>query len=161
MLRWYQKLMMVVVTGLCASMLYAQGGVPKDSAIAVRDREKLTGQHDVYKGKVGTGSLQSLVLDKNSRVIMQDAQRAIDETAVYESEELAVGDWVKVIDGPFNKVLGIVKKVEKDKITIYIKFFGGRTPLELGLSSVRRSHGPGYKELTEKYYRWGGGGEVC
>jgi len=148
--------MMVVVTGLCASMLYAQGGVPKDSAIAVRDHEKLTGPHDVYKGKVDMGRL-NLVFDQNSRVIMQDAEGAIDETAVYESEELAVGDWVKVIDGPFNKFLGIVKKVEKDKVITYIYIFSRLIPLELDRSSVQRSHGPGYKELTEKYYRWFGG----
>ncbi len=50
-----------------------------------------------------------------------------------------VGDSVKVIDGPFNSLTGVVHEVctERMKVKVMINFFGRSTPTELDFSQVK------------------------
>ena len=52
----------------------------------------------------------------------------------------AVGESVKVIDGPFNGFTGTVEKVneEKRKLEVIVKIFGRKTPLELSYTQVEK-----------------------
>lgn len=51
-----------------------------------------------------------------------------------------VGENVKVTDGPFNGFTGTIEKVdeEKKKLSVMVKIFGRKTPLELGYLQVEK-----------------------
>ncbi len=67
----------------------------------------------------------------------------IDELAMKEENVVIpykVGDSVTVTDGPFRGFEGTIEKVNKErkKVTVMVKFFGRKTPLELGYFEVRK-----------------------
>lgn len=67
----------------------------------------------------------------------------IDEQAELDGsmgERFIVGESVKVIDGPFNSFSGVVEEVndEKKKLTVTVKIFGRKTPLELTFNQVEK-----------------------
>jgi transcriptional antiterminator NusG len=51
-----------------------------------------------------------------------------------------VGESVKVVDGPFNNFNGIIENIneEKKKLTVMVKIFGRKTPLELNYMQVEK-----------------------
>lgn len=51
-----------------------------------------------------------------------------------------VGDVVRVIDGPFNTFTGVVSEVneERKKLTVMVKIFERKTPLELSYMQVEK-----------------------
>jgi len=67
----------------------------------------------------------------------------LDEIAMNEDNIMIpykVGDAVTVTDGPFKGFEGVVEDVNKDrkKVTVMVKFFGRKTPLELGFFEVKK-----------------------
>lgn len=73
-----------------------------------------------------------------SRMIgkVDDSIEEIEETFV----PYYVGETVKVVDGPFNGFSGIVEEVneEKKKLSVMVKIFGRKTPLELSYLQVEK-----------------------
>ena len=53
-------------------------------------------------------------------------------------EPFIVGETVKIIDGPFNNFSGVIDEInnEKSKLTVIVKIFGRRTPVELSFIQV-------------------------
>jgi transcriptional antiterminator NusG len=51
-----------------------------------------------------------------------------------------IGESVKVIDGPFNSFTGTIEEIneEKKKLTVMVKIFGRKTPLELNYMQVEK-----------------------
>ncbi len=51
-----------------------------------------------------------------------------------------VGEEVKIIDGPFKDFIGVIEEVnnEKKKLTLMVKIFGRKTPLDLKFSQVEK-----------------------
>lgn len=67
----------------------------------------------------------------------------VDELAVSDEEmdiPYVVGESVKVVDGPFNNFNGIIENIneEKKKLTVMVKIFGRKTPLELNYMQVEK-----------------------
>ena len=61
----------------------------------------------------------------------------VDEMNAMEEENeipFFVGETVKVTDGPFSSFQGTIEAVdnERKKLTVSVKIFGGKTPMELG-----------------------------
>lgn len=67
----------------------------------------------------------------------------MDET-VDETQDVSVpyvqGESVKVIDGPFNGFSGVIEEVneERKKLSVMVKIFGRKTPLELSYAQVEK-----------------------
>jgi len=59
-----------------------------------------------------------------------------------EQSELSfmVGEEIKIIDGPFKDFIGVIEEIndEKKKLTVMVKIFGRKTPLELKYSQVEK-----------------------
>lgn len=67
----------------------------------------------------------------------------VDELAESDEElntPFFVGETVRVIDGPFNSFTGVIEDVnnEKKKLTVMVKIFGRKTPLELSFMQVEK-----------------------
>jgi transcriptional antiterminator NusG len=64
----------------------------------------------------------------------EEQERRIAMKAPFE-----VGNTVKIIDGPFNSLTGVVQEIntEKMKVKVLINFFGRSTPTEVDFSQVK------------------------
>jgi len=67
----------------------------------------------------------------------------IDEIAMNEENihiPYQVGDVVQVNDGPFKGFDGVIDDINKErkKVTVMVKFFGRKTPLELGYYQIKK-----------------------
>ncbi len=62
----------------------------------------------------------------------------LTQRGAVSGEEFAIGDNVKVTDGPFNDMTAVVEEVnnEKHKLKVSVKIFGRKTPLELSFAQV-------------------------
>ena len=85
-------------------------------------------------------------MDNPSPVRQADINRilgTVEDTAI-RSEEVAVpfvvDEAVKVTDGPFSGLSGIIEEVNADKrkLKVMVKIFGRKTPLELGFNQVEK-----------------------
>ena len=59
---------------------------------------------------------------------------------VFVSIDIAVGDTVKVTDGPFDNFMGVVEEInmEKQILKVRISMFGRETPVELEFGQVEK-----------------------
>ncbi|NTW69772.1 MAG: transcription termination/antitermination factor NusG [Chlorobiaceae bacterium] len=67
-----------------------------------------------------------------------EPENTTEHRSVIESP-FKVGDSVKVVDGPFSSLTGVVHEVctERMKVKVMISFFGRSTPTELDFSQVK------------------------
>ena len=120
-----------------------------------------TVQRKVYPGYV----LVEMVIDAQSWEVVRRTQGVTsfvgtssnDATPLQESEVQAIlrkmveekpqvritfnrGDRVKIIDGPFSEVLGLVDEVnaEKTKLRVLVSMFGREAPVELDFLQVEK-----------------------
>lgn len=139
--------------------------IPTERVMAMRNGKKVIKEKNLYSGYVFieaelTGEVMYL-LKNTSNVIDFLAGRAkgSDPEPLRESEvkrmlgaadELVdldedgnnymVGETVKVTSGPFSGFSGVIDEVnrEKKKLSVMVKIFGRKTPLELENSQVER-----------------------
>ena len=74
--------------------------------------------------------------DEVEKILEPD--NSIEHRSIIESP-FKIGDSVKVIDGPFSSLTGVVHEVstERMKVKVMISFFGRSTPTELDFSQVK------------------------
>ena len=67
-----------------------------------------------------------------------EPESAVEHRSIIEAP-FRIGDSVKVIDGPFSSLTGVVHEVctERMKVKVMISFFGRSTPTELDFSQVK------------------------
>ncbi len=56
------------------------------------------------------------------------------------NDPFIIGESVKVIDGPFNSLSGVIEEIneEKKRLKVMVKIFGRKTPLELSFMQVEK-----------------------
>ena len=64
----------------------------------------------------------------------------LSEFAVDVEIPFVVGESIKVIDGPFNGLNGVIEKIHEDKkkLEVKVRIFGRETPLELSYMQVEK-----------------------
>ncbi|MBC8524959.1 MAG: transcription termination/antitermination factor NusG [Chlorobium phaeobacteroides] len=135
--------------------------VPYEKFVEVRNGKKRSLTKNAFPGYV----LIEAILDKQTKNLIMDIpsvmgflgvndiptplrpdevekilepESTVEQRSVVEAP-FRVGDTVKVIDGPFSSLTGVVHDVcvERMKVKVMISFFGRSTPTELDFSQVK------------------------
>lgn len=135
--------------------------IPYERFVEVKDGKKKSRMKNAFPGYI----LVEMLLDKQTKSIVMDAPSIIgflgvdDEPTPLRPDEIKrllepeqdqerksvekapfeVGGAVKIIDGPFSSLTGVVQEVntEKMKVKVMINFFGRSTPTEVDFSQVK------------------------
>ena len=101
----------------------------EDSWFVVRNTPGVT-------GFVGMGNKPTPLREDEVNQIMQ--RMASDAPVVKVSFKL--GEKVRIVDGPFNDIIGIVDDIDMDraKVRVLVSFFGRETPVELDFLQVEK-----------------------
>lgn len=129
--------------------------VPTEKVFEVKDGKKKTKTKNFFPGYIllhadldnkvkdfvsNTPSVMGFLGTKNTPVpLMPDEVKRIvgritqDEETERTDTVFRTGDFVKIIDGPFNNFSGIIEEVneEKMKIKVMVSIFGRKTPVEI------------------------------
>lgn len=152
------------VSRLGITHLIPQVLIPMEKYYQMRDGKKVAKERNYYPGYVLIeaaldGEIEHVIKNLNSvigflgdkagvAIPLRQAEinrilGKVDEMAEQgESINMAyfVGESVKVVDGPFNGFTGEVEEVHEDKkkLTVMVKVFGRKTPLELNYMQVEK-----------------------
>jgi transcriptional antiterminator NusG len=134
--------------------------VPTEKVFEVKDGKKRTKNKNFFPGYilinadldnkvkdfiVNTPSVMGFLGAKNKPNPLQpdEVKRIVGRiTQSQESERtetiFRAGDFVKIIDGPFNNFSGLVEEVseEKMKIKVMVSIFGRKTPVEIDFAQA-------------------------
>ena len=93
-------------------------------------------------GFVGTpsGVRPQPITPDEAKAILQKAGEIKGEKAPRMKQSFAVGETVKIIDGPFDSFTGTIEEVnaEKNKLRVMVGIFGRATPVEVDLLQVEK-----------------------
>jgi len=89
-------------------------------------------------GFVGTGAKPVPLRDEEVDRIINQVSVAADKPK--PKQEFAIGETVRIVDGPFSNFTGQVDEVNGDRSTlkVMVTIFGRATPVELGFLQVER-----------------------
>lgn len=91
-------------------------------------------------GFVGTSSTEPVPLTESElRFILREKEKG-EEAKPKARINFAVGQNVKVVDGPFAEFIGTVSEIDmaKNKVTVLVSFFGRETPVTLDFLQVEK-----------------------
>ena len=91
------------------------------------------------------GSDKAPVPISDTEVMRLFEQMEIKEKKVSQSTKYAIGDSLKIIDGPFDSFSGIVEEVDElgSKVKVAVTIFGRVTPIELNFSQIQKNDSRG------------------
>ncbi len=134
--------------------------VPTQDEIEIKDGQRKTVQRKVFPGYVlvrmemdedtwyqlrNTPGVTGFVSQDNKPVPLKgDAAQVVIQGMEAEAPKVtmsfALGDTVRIIDGPFADFRGEIDEInnEKGKIKVLVSFFGRETPVELDFLQVER-----------------------
>jgi transcriptional antiterminator NusG len=135
--------------------------IPYEKFVEVKDGKKKSRTKNAFPGYV----LVEAVLDKQTKNLILDTPSVIgflgikdvptplrpdevkrllepqeeQERRISMKAPFEIGNTVKIIDGPFNSLTGVVQEInaEKMKVKVLINFFGRSTPTEVDFSQVK------------------------
>jgi len=135
--------------------------VPKVEEVTIRRGEKVTDKKRLFPGYVliemnvtdeswyvarNTPNVTGFVGSGNIPVAVTPEEFGVVQKHVGDSQssfkiELAAGDPVIILDGPFATYEGIVSEVDKDrgKVKVNVSIFGRETPVELDFVQVKKT----------------------
>ena len=98
----------------------------------VKDTPKVT-------GFLGSGKKPSPISQAEAERIVTQVQEGVEKPR--PSVSFDIGEEVRVIDGPFASLSGVVEDVdeEKQKLKVSVSIFGRATPVELDYTQVEKS----------------------
>lgn len=104
--------------------------VTDDSWYVVRNTPNVT-------GFIGTGTTPTPIDEKE----VKSLQRRMGIEDPTYSIEVAVGETVRIVDGPFKEMEGKVSEVDTDrgKVKVMVSMFGRETPVELDSLQVQKT----------------------
>lgn len=129
--------------------------VPTEKVFEVKDGKKKTKKKNFFPGYIllnadldikvkdfiiNTPSVMGFLGTQNSPLplLPEEVKRIVGRLTQNEETErtdtiFRTGDFVKIIDGPFNNFSGIIQEVneEKMKIKVMVSIFGRKTPVEI------------------------------
>ena len=136
--------------------------VPTEEVMEIKDGQRRKVSKRIFPGYIlvrmvmsneswfvvrNTPGVTSFVGSANSPVPLQEKEvRAIQKQMKQEAPkirvEFAVGESVRVVDGPFTDFHGKVDEInpEKGKLKVLVNMFGRETPVELDLLQVEKVH---------------------
>ena len=130
--------------------------VPVQDVVEMKNGQKKTVQRKVFPGYVllkmimnddtwyvvrNTRGVTSFVGPGSKPVPLTDAEvKAMGIESFVQSYDFAVGDAIKVSNGPFAESIGVVREVNNNKKTVIVKLsiFGRETPVELGFNQIEK-----------------------
>jgi len=134
--------------------------VPTEKVFEVKDGKKKTKTKNFFPGYilvnadldnkvkgfiVNTQSVMGFLGPQNKPVplLPEEVKRIVGRLTQNDETERAetifrTGDFVKIVDGPFNNFSGIVEEVneEKMKIKVMVSIFGRKTPVEIDFAQA-------------------------
>ncbi len=134
--------------------------IPVENKVKIRAGKKIEKMESLYPGYI----FVKMIVDDETWYIVQNTERVIgfagtrsqpislteqevedmfsrmNERAGKIDTDVAEGEVVKIIDGPFADLEGKVDEVdaEKNQITILVPMFGKETPVKLDLFQIRK-----------------------
>lgn len=135
--------------------------VPTEEEIEIKDGKRRTVERRVFPGYV----LVQMIMDEDSWYVVRNTPGVTGfvgmgnkPTPLTESEVSSImkrmeaeapvvkvtfrpGQKVRIIDGPFNDIVGIVDEIdmERTKVRVMVSFFGRETPVELDFLQVEKA----------------------
>jgi transcriptional antiterminator NusG len=135
--------------------------VPTEKKIKIKAGKRVEEEEKIYPGYI----LVDMIVDEESWYVVRNTprvtgfvgagvtpvkidQKEIDELfrrmnahTVKHKIDLAKGDAITIVDGPFKDLEGKVSEVDEDrgKVKVLVSMFGRETPVELDFLQVRRS----------------------
>ncbi|ULQ59302.1 transcription termination/antitermination protein NusG [Brucepastera parasyntrophica] len=107
----------------------------KSTCSAIRKINGVTG----FVGTPSNARPQPISPDE-AKAILQKAGEIKGEKAPRVKQTFAVGEQVKIIDGPFDSFTGTIEEVnlERNKLRVMVGIFGRATPVEVDLLQVEK-----------------------
>ena len=123
--------------------------IPTEKVYTIRNGKKVSKEKVSYPGYVLVEAAfvgQIPIIIRNTPNVLgflgdtkEDSRKM---NAMEEENEIPffVGETVKVTDGPFSSFQGTIEAVdnERKKLTVSVKIFGRKTPMELGFTQVEK-----------------------
>lgn len=107
----------------------------KATCSAIRKVQGVTG----FVGTPG-GVRPQPISSEEARAILQKAGEIKGEKSPRMKQSFAIGESVKIIDGPFDSFTGTIEEVnlERNKLKVMVGIFGRATPVEVDLLQVEK-----------------------
>ena len=121
--------------------------IPTEKVYQIKNGKKISREKVSYPGYVlgflGDTKASSMVATPLRPQEVSRILGRVDELSVSEEENevpFFEGETVKVTDGPFSSFSGTIEAVdnERKKLTVSVKIFGRKTPMELSFMQVEK-----------------------